>query len=119
MLTGEGRGDGDKVGGRALEKDPTAVVSSARTEIDDPVGMCHDRLVVLDDDDRLPRVHEAVEQAEELLDVGEVQAGCRLVENVNPAFLGHMAGQLESLTLAAGQGRERLADAEVAEPDVS
>src|SRR2546423_687005 len=33
------------------------------------------RLVVLDDDDRLAGVDEPVEQAEQLLDVGEVQVG--------------------------------------------
>jgi hypothetical protein len=38
----------------------------------------HDRLVVLDDDDRLAGVDEPVEQAEQLLDVGEVEAGGRL-----------------------------------------
>jgi len=35
----------------------------------------HDRLVVRDDDDRLAGVDEPVEQAEQLLDVGEVEAG--------------------------------------------
>ena len=53
-----------------------------------------------------------------LLDVGEVQAGGRLVEDVDAALLGHVGGQLEPLALAAGQRRERLAEAEVAEPDV-
>jgi len=46
----------------------------------------HDRLVVLDDDDRLAGVDEPVEQAEQLLDVGEVEAGGRLVEDVEAAF---------------------------------
>jgi hypothetical protein len=35
----------------------------------------HDRLVVLDDDDRRAGVDEPVEQAEQLLGVGEVEAG--------------------------------------------
>ena len=42
----------------------------------------------------------------------------RLVEDVDAALLGHLGGQLEPLPLAAGQRRERLAEAEVAEPDV-
>jgi hypothetical protein len=79
----------------------------------------HDRLVVLDDDDRLAGVDEPVEQAEQLLDVGEVEAGGRLVEDVDAALLGQLGGELEPLPLAAGQRGERLADAEVAEPDVS
>src|SRR5215210_5336826 len=50
--------------------------------------------------------------------VGEVEAGGRLVEDVDAALLSHVGGQLEPLPLAAGQRSERLAEAEVAEPDV-
>jgi hypothetical protein len=53
-------------------------VAGAGAEVDDPVGARHDRLVVLDDDDRLAGVDEPVEQAEQLLD-GEVEAVGRLV----------------------------------------
>ena len=95
-----------------------AVVAGAGAEVDDPVGVGHHRLVVLDDDDRLAGVDEPVEQAEQLLDVGEVQAGGRLVEDVDVALLGHVGGQLEPLALAARQRGQRLAEAEVAEPDV-
>ena len=118
MLAGEGGAGGDEVGGCALEDDPAAVVAGAGAEVDDPVGVRHDRLVVLDDDDRLAGVDEPVEQAEQLLDVGEVEAAGRLVEDVDAALLGQVGGQLEPLPLAAGQRGERLADAEVAEPDV-
>ena len=118
VLAGEGGAGGDEVGGGALEDDPAAVVAGAGAEVDDPVGVRHDRLVVLDDDDRLAGVDEPVEQAEQLLDVGEVEAGGRLVEDVDAALLGHVGGQLEPLPLAAGQRGERLAEAEVAEPDV-
>jgi hypothetical protein len=37
----------------------------------------HDRLVVRDDDDRLAGVDEPIEQAEQMLDVGEVGRGTR------------------------------------------
>ena len=90
----------------------------ARAEVDDPVGVRHHRLVVLDDDDRLAGVDEPVEQGEQLLDVGQVQAGGRLVEDVDTALLAHAGGQLEPLPLAARQRRQRLAQAEIAEPDV-
>src|SRR5918999_1612844 len=133
VLAGEGRSGGDEVGGGALEDDPAAVVAGAGAEVDDPVCVRHDRLVVLVDDDRLAGVDEPVEQAEELLDVGEVEAGGRLVEYVDrhrsgpgqpgpsrtaAALLAHAGGQLEPLPLAPGQRGERLAEAEVAEPDV-
>jgi hypothetical protein len=88
VLAGEGGAGCDEVGGCALEDDPAAVVASAGTEVDDPVGVRHDRLVVLDDDDRLPGFDQAVEQPEQMRDVGKVEAGGRLVENVDAASLG-------------------------------
>ena len=118
MSAGERGPAGDEVCGGAFEDEPAAVVAGAGAEVDDPVGVRHDRLVVLDDDDRLAGVDEAVEQAEQVLDVGQVQAGGGLVEDVDVALLGHLGGQLEPLPLAAGQGGERLAEGEVAEPDV-
>src|SRR5437868_4792657 len=67
------RGAGrDQVGWCAFEDDPAAVVAGSGAEVDDPVGVRHDRLMVLDDDDRLARVDEPVEEAEQLLDVGQV-----------------------------------------------
>ena len=89
VLAGEGGPGSDEVGWRALEDDPATVVAGAGAEVDDPVSVRHDRLVVLDDDDRLAGVDEPVEQAEQVLDVGEVQAGGRLVEDVDAALLGH------------------------------
>src|SRR5688500_9782177 len=75
VLAGEGGAGGDEVGGGALEDDSAAVVAGAGAEVDDPVGVRHDGLVVLDDDDRLAGVDEPVEQAEQVFDVGEVEAG--------------------------------------------
>src|SRR5579859_2555461 len=68
--------------GRALGDDLAAGLAAFGAEVDDVVGRLHDVEVVLDDDDRVPRVDEAVQDLEELLDVGEVEAGRRLVEDV-------------------------------------
>src|SRR5580693_1656742 len=118
VLTGVGGAFADEVGGCALEDDPPAVVTGIGSEVDDPVGVRHDRLVMLHDNDRLARVDESVEQAEQLLDVGEVQPRGWLVEDVNATFLAQVGGQLEPLALASGQRGERLTKAEVAKPDV-
>ena len=56
-----------------------------------------------------------------LRDVLEVQAGRRLVEDVDRAAgraLLQLGGQLDPLRLAAGQRRRRLAEPDVAEADV-
>src|SRR3954467_7250968 len=79
VLAGERRAAGDEVGGGALEDDPAAVLAGAGAEVDDPVGVRHHRLVVLDDDHRLAGVDQPVEQTEQLRDVGEMQARGRLV----------------------------------------
>jgi len=51
VLASERGSSGDEVGGRAFEDDPAAVVAGAGAKVDDPVGVRHDRLVVLDHDD--------------------------------------------------------------------
>src|SRR3954449_386431 len=47
-----------------------------------------------------------------------MQARGRLVEDVDAALLRQVRGQLEPLALAAGERGERLAERDVAEPDV-
>ena len=66
MFAGERGAGGDEIRGSALEHDPAAVVAGAGAEVDDPVGVGHDPLVVLDHDDRLAGVDEPVEKAEKL-----------------------------------------------------
>ena len=69
----------------------------------------------------LPLSVEPLQHAEQLADVLEVQAGGRLVEHVDGAAgraLLQLGGELDALRLAAGQGRRRLAEPDVAEADV-
>jgi hypothetical protein len=75
MLTGETGPLAARSNRCSFEDHPATVVARAGTEVDDPVGMRHDRLVVLDDDDGFARVDEPIEQGQELLDVGEVRPG--------------------------------------------
>ena len=118
VLAGEGGAGGDELGGGALEDDLAAVVAGAGPEVDDPVGVRHHGLVVCDHDHRLPGVHQPVEQTEQLLHVGEVQARGRFVEDEDVALLPHVGGELEPLPLTAGQRGEGLTEADVPEPDV-
>src|SRR3954469_24734888 len=46
VLAGDGGPGRDELGGGAFEDDPAAVAAGSRAEVDDPVGMRHDRLVV-------------------------------------------------------------------------
>jgi hypothetical protein len=73
----EGYG-GDLFGG-ALGDDAAPALAAFGAEVDDPVGVADDVEVVLDDDDGVAEVGEAVEDLEELADVIEVEAGGGLV----------------------------------------
>src|SRR4051812_26504086 len=74
--------------------------------------------MVLDDDDGLASVDQSVKQSQQLLDVREMKARRRLVEDVDAADLRHVRCQLEALTLTAGERRQRLPDGQIAEPDI-
>src|SRR5207244_2995214 len=65
---------------------------------------------------------EVVEHLEQPLDVGEMEADGRLVEQVErraAARLGQLARDLQALRLAARELRRRLAEPQVAEPDAA
>ena len=99
----------------------TPAGAAFRAKIDDPVRGLDDVKVVLDDDDGVARLHEAVQHLQELLDVVEVQACGRLIENVerlSGALAAQFARELDSLGLAAGQRRRRLAELDVVQPHV-
>ena len=98
-----------------------ALLAALGAEIDDVVGGLHDVEVVLDDHDRVPLGHQLVQDVEQPLDVGEVEAGGRLVEDVERAAgraPGELGRELHPLRLAARQGRRRLPEPDVVEPDV-
>ena len=108
--------DSTRAAGVSLEHDLPAIVAGAGAKVDDPVRVRRDRLMVLDDDDRLAGVHQPVEQALQVLHIGQMQPGGGLIENQYPALLGHVGDQLQPLTLTAGEGGQRLTEPEVAEP---
>ena len=107
--------------GRAAGHDSPAPFAAIGADVDDPVGRLHDVEVVLDDEHRVAGVDEVVQHFQQQLDIGEVQAGRRFVEQVQRAagrFFHQLAGQLDALGFAAGERGRRLADLDVVEADV-
>ena len=103
---------------RAGDDDPAAAYAAFRAEVDDPIGRLDDFGVVLDDQYRVARLDEIVQHLQEQLDVGEVQPGRWLVQQIKRAagaFLHEFASELDSLRLAAGKRRRRLAEFDVIE----
>ena len=120
-LAGVGRGSARDFLGPALGDQVAAIFAAFGAEVDDPVGVADDVEIVLDDDDGVAEVGEAVEHLEQLADVVEVQAGGGLVEEVERAAglpLGELAGELHALRFAAGERGGALAEVDVAEADV-
>ena len=79
--------------------------------------------MVLDDDHRVPGVDQAIEHLDQHADVVEVEAGGRLVEDIELAAValagaGQLAGDLEPLRFAARERGGRLAEPQVAEADL-
>ncbi len=66
----------------SLRDDASARVAAFGPEVDDPVGFGDHVEIVLDHDDGVARVDQPVQHADQLLDVGHVQADGRLVEHV-------------------------------------
>jgi len=117
---------------RPLGDDGAAALAALGAQVEQPVGGGDQVQVVLDHQQRVAGVEQLLEGPEQLRDVLEVQAGGRFVEQeqgrpgVRAALLaprrlgrlGQVAGQLQALGLAAGQGRHRLAEAQVVQPDI-
>ena len=107
---------------RAGRHDPAALLAALRAEVDHPVrGLDHVH-VVLDHQDGVAGVDQALQRGQEHPDVLEVQAGRGLVEDEErvPAVRAgaQVARELQPLGLAAGHGADRLAQPDVAEADV-
>ena len=105
--------------GGPLRHHPPASGTAFRSEIYYPVGLGDDVEVVLDHDDRVARVYEPMQDADQALDVGHVQTDGGLIEHVErstrrpqPGKLGY---ELDALRLAARQGRALLTQRQVAE----
>jgi hypothetical protein len=70
---------------RSLRHEAAALFAYPGPEVDHPVGAADEVQVVLDDDDRVPGVLQAVEQGDQARGVGRVQARRRFVEQVEGA----------------------------------
>src|SRR3569623_2101471 len=106
---------------RAGRDDLATTGAALGPEVDDPVRGLDLVEVVLDHEHGVAVVDEAIQHLEQLLDVAEVKAGGRLVEQVQRAAgldASELARELHALRLASGECRRRLAERDVAEADV-
>jgi len=106
---------------RPFGDDAAAAGTPFRTEVEHPIRGFDDIEIVFDNDDGVPGIDEAVQHAEQVFDVDEMQPGRRFVENVDRLAGGALAkllGQLHALGFTAGERGGRLTELEVIEADV-
>ena len=112
---------GGNLGRRARGHDLAAAGAAFGPQVDDPIGRLDDVQIVLDDQHGVAGIDKVVQHLQQQLDIGKVQAGGRLVEQVQRlagAFFHQLAGQLDALSLAARERGRRLAELQIVEPDV-
>ena len=87
--------------------DFAATFSRARTEVEDVVGGAHDVGIVLDDENRVSQIAQAVQDFYQAVGVATVQADGRFVEYVESADQAGTEGsrELNALRFASGEGR--------------
>ncbi len=105
---------------RAEEDDLAAAFAGAGTQVQDAVRLEHDLRIVLDHDERVARVTQALHHADDPLHVARVQADRGFVQHeecVDEAG-AQRSGQVDALHLAAGERARLPVEREVAEPYV-
>jgi len=96
--------------GGAARDDLSSGVAPFRPQIDDVVRRLDDIQVVLDDDHRVPRVREQVEDGEQFRDVVEVEPRRRLVEQVTVFPVARRDSSRASFTRCASPPESVVAD---------
>ena len=109
----------DDLFGRSFGDDPAPLDSGFGAQVDDPVGRLDHVQIVLDDDDRVSLLDKAVEDLEQLVDVVEVQAGRRLVEDVErlPVSGGPARRPVSRAGLRPPRASARLTQRQIVETD--
>ena len=87
----------------AGDHDLAAAESAFRAQVDDPVGGLDDIEIVLDDDDGVAMIAQALQYGQQLRDIVEMQAGggfVQYIECLAGVAPGEFPGQLDALGLA-------------------
>ena len=96
------------------------MLAGGGADVDDPVGVPHHVELVLDDEQRVAGRLQAVERAQQRLGVGRMQAGRRLVEDVDHAeqVRADLRRQAQPLQLAGRQRRRAALERQIAEAEI-
>ena len=104
----------------ALVHHLAALAPRAWTEVDDVVGIPHHLFVVLDDNDGIAAIAQALKGRDKPLVVARVKADRRLVEDIEDASepRANLRREADALHLAAGKCGRRAVECQVVKTDV-
>ena len=121
VAAGDGAGAALDLARRAADHQFAAALAGARAEIDDEVGRTHRFLIVLDDDDGVADIAQALEGGQQALVVAVVQADRGFVEDVEHADQSRadLRGEADALRFAAGEGVGAAVEGEIAQAHVA
>lgn len=80
---------------RSREDEISSSVTTLWSDVDDRISIGYDVEVMLYHDDTVPFLYECIEDIEELLHIGEVKSGRRLIEDIE-SLSGRSFGEVES-----------------------
>src|SRR6267154_700255 len=106
---------------RAAGNDAATVRAAFGSEVDDEIGALDNVEIVLDHDHCIAKCDQSLKHIQKFVDVGEVKTGGRFVKNVDRppgGALGKFLGQLNPLRFSTGKRCRRLAELDIAEPDI-
>src|SRR6266852_8760217 len=106
---------------RPLRHDAAAALPAFGAKVNNPVCLFDDVEMVLNDKHRVAKVHEALQNVEQLAHVVKMQASRRLIEDVERApglAFRKLAREFNALRFAARKRRGGLAQRDVAEADI-
>src|SRR5688572_4708186 len=108
--------------GRATCDEFSPFVAALGTQVDNVIGRLDDIQIVLDHHYGMTIVHEPVQALQQPVDVSEVQAGCRFVEDIEVVLaalqLAEFPGELDTLRLATRQDGRWMTELEIAKAKV-
>ena len=107
---------------RAISRDdPSALIARSRPNVDGPIARRRDAHVGLDDNNRVPGLHETVQLRHQLRHVRRMQTRGGFVEDVKrfaPLRALQFSGELDALSLAAGKLPGRLSQPDISQADL-
>ena len=106
---------------RTCSHDLATTVATLGPEIDDPVGALNHLQVVFDNNHRVTGIAQLHQYLQQFLDIGKVQSGRRLIENVYSApgrFLCELRREFHALRFSSGKGRASLAKTQITEAHI-